>query len=48
MARIKYKEAVELEVKRGRPPAGPAPRQLVLDKGKDLNEFYQLTRGGNE
>ena len=27
------------------PRAGlPAPRQLVLDRGKDLNEFYQLIR----
>lgn len=22
----------------------PAPRQLILDEGKDLNEFYNLTR----
>jgi hypothetical protein len=22
----------------------PAPRQLILDKGKDLNEFYQLAK----
>jgi hypothetical protein len=22
----------------------PAPRQLILDKGKGLNEFYNLTR----
>jgi hypothetical protein len=31
MARIKYQEAIGLEVKRGRPPAGP--RQLVLEEG---------------
>jgi len=24
----------------------PAPRQLILDKGKDLNEFYQISRRG--
>jgi len=24
----------------------PAPRQLILDKGKDLNEFYQLMKKG--
>jgi hypothetical protein len=23
----------------------PAPRQLILDKGKDLNEFYNLSKG---
>jgi len=22
-----------------------APRQLILDQGKDLNEFYQLAKG---
>jgi hypothetical protein len=22
----------------------PAPRQLILDKEKDLNEFYNMTR----
>jgi hypothetical protein len=49
MGRIKYQEAAGLEVKRGRPLAGhgrfiragyPAPGQLILDKGKDLNEFF--------
>ncbi len=24
----------------------PAPRQLVLDLGKDMNEFYQMVKGG--
>jgi hypothetical protein len=24
------------------------PRQLILDKGKDLNEFYYLSKGGHE
>jgi hypothetical protein len=24
----------------------PAPRQMILDKGKDLNEFFQLTKKG--
>ena len=24
----------------------PAPRQMILDKGKDLNEFYQLAKRG--
>jgi len=24
----------------------PAPRQLILDKGKDLNEFYQVIKKG--
>jgi len=35
-------------VKRGRfIQAGlPAPRQLIMDKGKDLNEFYQLIKKG--
>jgi len=23
----------------------PAPRQLILDRGKDLNEFYNLSKG---
>ena len=32
MARIKYQEAAELEVKRGRPPAGPAPSKAGLVK----------------
>jgi len=32
MARIKYKEAIGLEVKRGRPPAGPAPAKDQLVK----------------
>ncbi len=26
----------------------PAPRQLILDRGKDLNEFFQLARKGME
>jgi hypothetical protein len=38
MTGIKYQEALGLEVKRGRPPAGP--HQLILDEGQDLNEFY--------
>jgi hypothetical protein len=38
MARIKYQKALALEVKQGRPPAGP--RQLILDEGQDLNEFF--------
>ena len=32
MARIKYKEAIGLEVKRGRPPSGPAPSKADLIK----------------
>ena len=32
MARIKYKEAAGLEVKRGRPPVGPAPSKAALVK----------------
>jgi len=32
MARIKYQEAIGLEVKRGRPPAGPAPLKADLVK----------------
>jgi hypothetical protein len=24
----------------------PAPRQMILNKGKDLNEFYQLMKKG--
>jgi hypothetical protein len=42
MGRIKYQEAIGLEVKRGRPSV--APRQLVLDYGNTLNEFYNLTK----
>jgi len=34
MARIKYQEAAGLEVKRGRPPAGPAPSK------EDLTRLY--------
>ena len=30
MARIKYLEALGLEVKRGRPPVGPAPSKADL------------------
>jgi len=30
MARIKYQEAIGLEVKRGRPPLGPAPSKADL------------------
>ena len=43
MGRIKYQEALGLEVKQGRPPAGPG--QLVLDEGQDLIEFFHRTRG---
>jgi len=32
MARIKYQEALGLEVKRGRPPVGPAPLRADLVK----------------
>jgi hypothetical protein len=32
MSRIKYQEAIGLEVKRGRPPAGPAPSKADLVK----------------
>jgi len=32
MARIKYQEAAGLEVKRGRPPVGPAPSKADLVK----------------
>jgi transposase-like protein len=32
MARIKYQEAAGLEVKRGRPPTGPAPTKADLVK----------------
>jgi len=32
MARIKYQEALGLEVKRGRPPIGPAPSKADLVK----------------
>jgi len=43
MARIKYKEATGLEVKRGRPPAGPAPLKedlvrLYVKEGKAIRE----------
>ena len=34
MGRIKYQEAIGLEVKRGRPPLGPAPSKA------DLVRFY--------
>jgi len=46
MARIKYREAAVLEVKRGHPPS--ALRQLILDMGKDLYGFYQLTKKGGK
>jgi len=32
MARIKYQEAIGIEVRRGRPPAGPAPTKDQLVK----------------
>jgi hypothetical protein len=32
MARIKYQEVAGLEVKRGRPPAGPAPSKADVVK----------------
>jgi hypothetical protein len=32
MARIKYQEVIGLEVKRGRPPAGPSPSRTDLVK----------------
>jgi DNA-binding transcriptional ArsR family regulator len=32
VARIKYQEAAGRELKRGRPPAGPAPTRHQLDK----------------
>lgn len=32
MGRIRYQEAIGLEVKRGRPPAGPAPSKADLVK----------------
>lgn len=32
MGRIKYKEAIGLDVKRGRPPAGTAPSKAALVK----------------
>jgi hypothetical protein len=32
MAKIKYQEAIGLVVKRGRPPAGPAPSKADLIK----------------
>ena len=32
MGRIKYKEAIGIEVRRGRPPAGPAPSKADLIK----------------
>jgi DNA-binding transcriptional ArsR family regulator len=32
MARIRYQEAAGLEVKRGRPPVGPAPSKAALVK----------------
>ena len=32
MARIKYQEAIGIEVKRGRPPAGPTPSKADLIK----------------
>jgi ankyrin repeat protein len=42
MAIIKYQEAAGLEVKRGRPPAGPAPSRadlvkLLIAKRADVN-----------
>lgn len=43
MGRIKYQEAAGLEVKRGRPLVGP--RQLILDEGQDLNDFFRMSKG---
>jgi hypothetical protein len=43
MARIKYQEAAGLEVKRGRPPAGPAPSKadlvrLYVNEGRSVRD----------
>jgi hypothetical protein len=44
MARIKYQEAIGLEVKRGRPPAGPPPSKaglvrLYVKEGRSVRDF---------
>ena len=44
MGRIKYQEAVGLEVKRGRPPAGPAPAKdqlvrLYVKEGRAIRDI---------
>ena len=44
MSRLKYQEAAALEVKGGLPPA--TPRQLILEKGTNLNELYNIAKGG--
>jgi transposase len=46
MSRIKYKEAAGLEVKRGRPSAGPAPSKadlvkLYVKEGKAIREVAE-------
>jgi len=43
MGRIKYQEAIGLEVKRGRPPAGPAPSKedlvrLYIEESRSLRD----------
>ena len=32
MSRVKYKEAIGLEVKRGRPPSGKKPSKAIIEK----------------
>jgi biotin operon repressor len=44
MTRIKYREAIGLEVKRGRPPAGPAPAKdqlvnLYVREGRSIRDI---------
>jgi len=47
MGRIKYQEAIGLEVKRGRPPAGPAPSkadlvQLYVREGRSVRDVADV------
>ena len=47
MPRIKYQEAAGLEVKRGRPPAGPAPSKaelvkLYVQEGRSVRDVAAL------
>jgi hypothetical protein len=50
MGRIKYQEAIGLEVKRGRPPFMPTPKmkekltRLYVKKGRSGAEFGELKR----
>jgi hypothetical protein len=48
MARIRYKEAAGIEVRRGRPPAGPPPSKadlvkLYVKEGRSVRDVAAIT-----